>query len=204
MDKLLGDVLLQFTGVVRLLEYKAEGANLSKERGKHVALKKVLEDRGLAEISREVHWYVETKATEASLNLRTLPYLDAFPKPRVPPTHRLEDLVRSIADDVANQRATYSSSQIRDYLLCVRTINGSTKSGTGGLLLLVEPNGTLRFAPIRDLLDLNMMLSEWINEHVNQIGRSYQLEVSHARDKALSHEHQPKQDRSNDGPDFSR
>lgn len=48
-DQLLGDVLLKFTGVVRLLEFKAEGPDLSKERGKHQGLKKVIEDRNLTQ-----------------------------------------------------------------------------------------------------------------------------------------------------------
>lgn len=51
-DQLLGDVLVKFSGVVRLLEFKAEGADLRKERGKHAGLKKIIDDLGLAEISR--------------------------------------------------------------------------------------------------------------------------------------------------------
>lgn len=79
-DRLLADVLLNFGGVARLLEFKAEGARLDKELGKHAGLKQVIEDQGLSEISREVHWYVETKATEDSLGLLSVPYLDAFPR----------------------------------------------------------------------------------------------------------------------------
>ncbi|HHH8880193.1 TPA: hypothetical protein ACP3ZD_006291, partial [Pseudomonas aeruginosa] len=72
-DRLLADVLLNFGGVARLLEFKAEGARLDKEIGKHEGLKQVIEDQGLSEISREVHWYVETKATEDSLGLLSVP-----------------------------------------------------------------------------------------------------------------------------------
>ncbi|WP_405118081.1 hypothetical protein [Pseudomonas leptonychotis] len=81
-DQLLADVLLNFGGVARLLEFKAEGADLRKERGKHAGLKAAIEKKQLNDISREVHWYVETKSTEDSLGLLTVPYLDAFPRER--------------------------------------------------------------------------------------------------------------------------
>lgn len=53
-DQLLGDVLVNFSGVVRLCELKAQGASLKEEKGKHAVFKRVIEDIGFTEISREV------------------------------------------------------------------------------------------------------------------------------------------------------
>lgn len=199
-DQLLGDVLLKFTGVVRLLEFKAGGADLAKERGKHAGLKKVIEDRGLAAISREVHWYVETKATENSLGLLTIPYLDAFPPDRAPKTGRLEHLVQSIASDVANQRTRYTGAQINEYLLCVKTASGKAASGTGGLLLLAEPGGLLKFAPLEDILELNMEHREWVLERTSQIERNHQLQLERIQEIELSRQAKTKRDRSYERP----
>lgn len=185
-DQLLGDVLLKFTGVVRLLEFKAEGADLSKERGKHQGLKKVIEDRNLAEISREVHWYVETKATENTLGLRSIPYLDAFPRDRAPKVGRLEDLVLSTASAVAEQRMGYTGARINEYLLCVKTASGKAASGSGGLLLLAEPGGLLRFAPLEDMLELNMEHREWVVERTSQVQRSHELQLERIREIEIS------------------
>jgi len=187
-DKFLGDVLLDFTGVVRLLEFKAQGANMSKERGKHAVLEIAVQARGLEPISREVHWYVETKATQESLRLRTVPYLDAFPRPREEKVQSLEDLVQSIASDVVGQHKPYTAAQIREYLLCVRTANGTSSVGTGGLLILAEPTGRLQFAVLDDIQDLNMSHSHWVSERGKQMERDHQQTLNRDRNEELSRE----------------
>jgi hypothetical protein len=198
-DKFLGDVLLDFTGVVRLLEFKAQGSHMAKERGKHASLQLVVENKGLEAISREVHWYVETKATQESMRLRTVPYLDAFPRPREDKKQSLEDLVQSIANDVASQRKPYTVAQIREYLLCVRTTNGTSKAGTGGLLLLAEPSGRLQFAILQDIQELNMAHSQWVSEQDKQFELDHQRYLNRERNEVLSKEVQaPTHDRNND------
>ena len=184
-DQLLADVLLNFDGVARLLEFKAEGAKLGKERGKHAGLKQVIEDKGLSGISREVHWYVETKSTEDSLGLLTVPYLDAFPRDRAR-IGRLQDLVQSTAEAIAYQRSSFTAKQIREYLLTVKTINGTETSGSGGLLLLAEPGGGLKFAPLEDMLELNMTLREWVRERFERAEQNHQLALTKAKAKELA------------------
>lgn len=185
-DQLLGDVLLNFSGVARLLEFKAAGADLSKERGKHAGLKKIIEDRDLSDISREVHWYVETKATTDTLGLLTVPYLDAFPKVVQPRAGRLEDLVRATAKAIATQQTNFTGAQINQYLLAIKTLSGKSASGTGGLLLLAEPGGVLKFAPLEDMLELNMMHREWVTERIAHTERSHQLMLQKLQDKELA------------------
>jgi hypothetical protein len=187
-DKFLGDVLLDFTGVVRLLEFKAQGAHMSKEREKHAVLEIAMRARGLEPISREVHWYVETKASQESLRLRTVPYIDAFPRPREEKIQNLEDLVQSIASDVASQRKPFTTAQIREYLLCVRTANGTSSVGTGGLLLLAEPTGRLQFAVLEDIQELNMRHRLWISEKGKQMEREHQRSLNRDLGEELSPE----------------
>ena len=187
-DQLLGDVLLSFGGVARLIEFKAEGADLRKERGKHAGLKKIIEDEGLYEISRDVHWYVETKATTNTLGLLTIPYLDAFPRDRKPSTDRLEDLVQSTAEAIATQRASFTGAQIRRYLLAIKTVSGKTTSGSGGLLLLAEPGGVLKFAPLEDILELNMAHREWVNARIAHTERSHKLMLQKMQEKELKNQ----------------
>lgn len=187
-DQLLGDVLLDFCGVVRLLEFKAEGANLKKELGKHAGLKRIIEDRRLSEISREVHWYIETKATPDSLELLTTPYLDAFPRDKNPRNRRLEDLVQSTAEAIATQQTKFTGAQITQYLLAIKTVSGKTSSGTGGLLLLAEPGAALRFAPLEDLLELNLTHRQWVNERFADAERNHELMVQREHEKQQSKE----------------
>jgi len=184
-DRLLADVLLTFGGVARLLEFKAEGARLDKELGKHAGLKQVIEDRGLSEISREVHWYVETKATEDSLGLLSVPYLDAFPR-ETARDGRLHELVQSTAKAIALQKSSFTPKEIHDYLLAVKTVNGTESSGTGGLLLWAEPGGVLKFTPLEDMLELNMTHREWVKERFERAKENHQLPLDKATAKELA------------------
>ncbi|RRU75157.1 hypothetical protein EGJ05_10060 [Stutzerimonas xanthomarina] len=184
-DQLLADVLLNFGGVARLLEFKAEGADLRKERGKHAGLMAAIEQKQLTDISREVHWYVETKSTEDSLGLLTVPYLDAFPRNRAR-VGRLQDLVQSTAEAIAFQRSNFTAKQIRDYLLTVKTVNGSEASGSGGLLLLAEPGGVLKFAPLEDMLELNMTLRAWAKERFELAEQNHRIALEKAKAKELA------------------
>jgi hypothetical protein len=185
-DELLGDVLLKFTGVVRLIEFKAEGADLTKERGKHAALQVALEELGLVDVSKDVHWFVETKATEHTLGLRTLPYLDAFPRPRGPKLQRFDDFINTLAEDIATQRVTYTGAQIKEYMAWVRHINaGGGEVRSGGLLLVAEPGGLVRFAPLEDMLDLNMHDRPWVKARMLQMERETEFRMKREQEKEL-------------------
>ncbi|WP_340613910.1 hypothetical protein [Xenorhabdus thailandensis] len=64
-DKELGDMLLEFPSVVRLIEFKNSASSLEKEKKRCEQLTVAIgEHEILKKISREVHWYVETKPFE--------------------------------------------------------------------------------------------------------------------------------------------
>ncbi|WP_223480616.1 MULTISPECIES: hypothetical protein [unclassified Pseudomonas] len=201
-DQLLGDVLLKFTGVVRLIEFKAEGAKLAKERGRHAALEIAAKKLDFEAISREVHWSIETKATEQTLGLRTVPYLDAFPRPRGPKLQRLEDFINTLAQDIASQNVRYTGEQVNAYLAWVRKTQGTGEVGSGGLLLMAEPGGLLRFAPLADLFDLNLEHGMWIKERQHRLER----ELNFARQREHEREQKQRQKLTRkidiDGPEF--
>ncbi|HGM8395695.1 TPA: hypothetical protein ACKQBE_006139, partial [Pseudomonas aeruginosa] len=151
----------------------------------HEGLKQVIEDQGLSEISREVHWYVETKATEDSLGLLSVPYLDAFPR-ETARDGRLHELVQSTAKAIALQNSSFTPKEIHDYLLAVKTVNGTESSGTGGLLLWAEPGGVLKFTPLEDMLELNMTHREWVKEQFERAEENHQLALDKAKAKELA------------------
>lgn len=184
-DQLLGDVLLKFKGVARLIEFKAEGAKLTKEKGRHAALYAAIKETQLEPISREVHWSIETKATENTLGLRVVPYLDAFPRPKVTKIELLEKFIHTLAEDIVSQNVIYTGEQINEYFRWVRNTQGTGEVGSGGLLLLAEPGGLLRFAPLTDLLELNIEHSQWIKER--QVKLEKDLEYVRQKEKERKH-----------------
>lgn len=61
LDKVLGDVMLQFPGAWRLIEFKRVGANLKKERVKLATYRGATRrDVDLRKASLRAHWFVET------------------------------------------------------------------------------------------------------------------------------------------------
>ena len=159
-DKLLGDVLLKFPGVVRLIEFKAEDNRSSKELARHRTISTAIEGTRLKKISRSVHWYIETAADEKSLVSRIVPYLDAFPKEQK--NHRLENFIESLAQEVVNPTSSFTPAEIKAYLDWVREAHGGGNVGTGGLLLTASHDGTLHYAPMADLSELDLRHEQWI------------------------------------------
>lgn len=202
-DKLLGDVLLKFIGIVRLIEFKAHGASVTKERDKYDALKEIIELNRLEDISREVHWYIESKATDTTLGLLTIPYLDAFSERRYTLISRLQDFVQKLAVDITQQSTNFTSIEINDYLLYVRTMQGSGETGTGGLLLVAEPNGLLRYAVIDDLVDLNMEHRAWVEKKIQRSEMTLQSQIEKGpKEYSRARRHKIDQGASYDGPEF--
>lgn len=185
-DKLLGDLLVGFEGVVRLIEFKREGARMTKELGRHSVLTKAVAGGEMEAISREVHWYIETAAIDDTLKARIVPYLDAFPS--ITKDQQLESFIESLATQVVNQQAVHTKEQVNEYLSWVRMTQGDGAVGSGGLLLVVEPNGTLRYAPMRDLMDLNLEHKMWLaQEHrITQLEHERELKLSKSLDHSPS------------------
>jgi len=181
-DPLLGDLLAQFPGTVRLIEFKAQGARIDKEVGRHSTLSKAVGAAGFEEISRDIHWYIESAADEDVFRTRLVPYLDAFYCPGEPKRQFLETFIDKLACEVAEGSVRHRPEDIRKYLDWVRLTlgskgkKGSGAIGSGALLLVVEPNGALSFIPMHDLMELNLHRNELL-PYRNKLDQVYAQEL---------------------------
>lgn len=186
VDTLLGDLLLEFPGVVRLIEFKAEGNYSGKERARHKLLSSAMDATSYGRVSRAIHWYIETSSSEKSLVARVVPYLDAFPK--APKGQHLEDFIASLAQEVVNPQLTFKSEELRAYLKWVCNTLGNGIVGTGGLLLAAESDGTIHYVPMADLLELRLQHDQLIEFHHQRSDREmeYLLELARGRQQELT------------------
>lgn len=179
-DRLLGDLLLTFPGMVRLIEFKAEGNRSTKERARHGVLKSALSSEPRLEpVSRKVHWYVETAPSlREAVKARIVPYLDAFPAGQGEYA-RLETFIQALAQDIAGGRPTDPSAEA-GYLEFVRLTLGEGELGSGGLLLSADADGTLHYAQLLDLGELRLKHREWFARH-----ELYHREMERIRQREL-------------------
>lgn len=171
VDKELGDVLLTFPGLVRLIEFKMKGASLKKERLRYQALAIALagENAMLVETSKSVHWYVELSAKDdkAPLVSRVVPYLEAFTDSGSMRPGSIEEMVDQTARQAVSDVDPLSHLQARAYLDLVRLTLGKGKpAGAGGLLLVMDAKGGMHFAQVQDIIDLNLPDRMWLERAI--------------------------------------
>lgn len=188
VDKELADVLLSFPGLVRLIEFKMKGADLKKEKLRHRLLTLALsgaDDAPLLKVSRSVHWYVEvsTNLTDTPLVCRAVPYLDAFsPQPQQEDAASLEHLIEQTAREAVGELGALAREHAQSYLRRVRLTLAGTSTAAGGLLLVMGKGGSMRFAQLQDISDLNLPDRLWLDREL------YRQEPAHERDgPALEH-----------------
>jgi hypothetical protein len=159
-DKELGDMLLEFPGVVRLIEFKNKASSLTKEKDRHKQLMiQIGDNEKLQSISREIHWYVETEPfIEICLN-NINPYLDAFSGDES--SHTIESFIESISLSVINPQSTISSSELEAYLAMVSTCQGDGTIGTGGLVVSVGKEG-VRYLQFSNIMQLRLQHKEYV------------------------------------------
>ncbi len=77
LDGALSDVHLNYPGVVRLIEFKRATNKSDKEHKKRAKLELLLAGEPvLTDVSRVVHWYIETSESAVDWLTRITPYLD--------------------------------------------------------------------------------------------------------------------------------
>ncbi|MFP3708529.1 hypothetical protein SB783_31405 [Paraburkholderia sp. SIMBA_009] len=183
-DTLLGDLLLQFPGVIRLLEFKVEDNRAKKERARHTELMSAVAALPTLEaVSRRVHWYVEASTwNEQGLAVRAVPYLDAYPRSK--PRGQLESFIEALADEVVRGRSKLGESdEDMEYIRWVRRLQGEGEVGTGGLLLVANADGSLHYAQLLDLLELRIEHRLWVDLHAQRLERelTYQRQLAQGR-----------------------
>lgn len=188
-DTLLGDLLLEFPGVVRLIEFKAEDNRESKELSRHRKLAAGMSGNAeLQAVSRDVHWYVETApSTEHGVVARVVPYLDAFPRERAK-RDRLEAFIERLAQEVAEERPRVRADREAAYLRWVKQTQGDGMVRSGGLILVADANGALRYAQLLDMLEMRLSHRQWVELHHQRRERELTLERELGRRLERRHE----------------
>jgi len=116
---------------------------------------------------------------------RIVPYLDAFP--RLPEkTDSLDVFIGHIAQEVASGHTREQADDERTYLRWIKVTSGEGEVGTGGLVMVADKNGSLHYAPLNDLFELQLTHRDWIALHQARLER------------ALTLQHEPKRQRQHD------
>lgn len=139
-------MLLRFPGVIRLIEFKSAGNRSSKERTRQRVIRAALEaSPQFLPVSREVHWYIETEPSiHDGILARFLPYIDAFDVDVA--LDRLESFIAELAREVVGGTSSAKEeSEAAEYLRWVAMTHGEGTAGSGGVLLLADASGALRY-----------------------------------------------------------
>lgn len=183
-DKILGDLLLEFTGVVRLIEFKNKKTSLTKEKNKLEQINISLGDnKDMLRISRQIHWYIETEPTEDKIYNRIVPYLDAF-NPSIYGEYTIESYINKMVDEIINPDINFDIQGVKNYLQLIRNAQGNKDVGTGGLIIVANKK-EIRYVQISDFMQLRLQHKEFVKEIQNVYESVMKLEKE--KDKKKEH-----------------
>jgi hypothetical protein len=201
VDKKLGDVLLEFPGVVKLLEFKQLSNKSNKEAAKHRIIKDVIyHDESLVEISQSVHWFVESSPHKKTFISRIVPYLntypdkvaDKYPKQKSQTVYdSLEEFIQQIVEEVTNEGKRFTFEELSKYILSIATCQSKGEGGAGGLVILVNSEGCLRYAALTDMIQLRLQHREYIEsftreiDNVSEVKKNLVLEKTNKQEKGF-------------------
>lgn len=155
LDAVLGDVMLQFTGAWRLIEFKRVGADLSKELVKlHMFRGATSKNRNLQKASLRAHWFVETgqhvidALDNSEFKMLVRPYLELESHGGI----SLEEFTRQVADDAHAPEIPTKDFDL--YLRLIKLLGGMDRYEKSGLLVGFSESGGLVYMPLEDITDL--------------------------------------------------
>ncbi|MEM7593468.1 MAG: hypothetical protein AAF383_18475 [Cyanobacteria bacterium P01_A01_bin.83] len=198
-DKELADVLLEFPGVVRLIEFKQSNNNSIKEKTKLEHLKAMIGvNERLTNISKSIHWFVEITPKNKTFVSRIVPYLYLEDDLQNENQYKLEEFIEDIAEEAINAKNLFKRDELRYYLQLVKKINNKDTNSTSGILLSINSEGKLFFIELTDMLQLRLLDRDYIKN----------VELRYERENTLNREYSQQQelDRSNryrNKPDLS-
>ncbi len=174
-DSQLADVLIEQPGVMFLLEFKQSNNRSGKEKAKRLLLQRAVskEAKWVGELSRDVHFHVETSAASGRLDSKVLPYLDAELSYG---GDSLEVFVQKVTRSMPAVPGKWSEDRLRFYLSKVADCALEDVSGGGGLLCKVDATGCLTFAELIDLRQLRLQHSQYIQQWRDQAALSRRLQ----------------------------
>jgi hypothetical protein len=156
LDPTAGDVLIENPRVIRLIEFKRAAArDLTKEKAKLKVLRRMLEvlpDR-FREVSREIHWYVESQSHDSEFETRIIPYLDLdLPRPAAMTKFiELPEFVRNIADRACELSGSEAATEDQRAYLKEAFNLGSVSTSSGALIVGVTAQGQVKYELVEDI-----------------------------------------------------
>lgn len=187
-DPLFGDVLIRAPGMLRIFEFKQRDNKDAKEPNRHAKLVRNLAGKeDLIQISRAVHWFVETAPGERSFFSRIVPYLDAYPKS--PGLHDFAAFVNSTADAVVGGSEALAQADIANYLAQLLLLHKSGSVGSGGLIVKMSETGELHYAELTSILDL-ILTRQSIFEQQKQMEQAQSKEKTINNERELGFEYE--------------
>jgi len=153
LDKTLGDVLMESSHFVRLIEFKRARNKSDKEAKKLELITDILQkdkNKHLLDVSREIHWYVETEYDGKSFASQALPYLDIFTQGAC--KFDLNDLIKSIVLEMTRGHISESERRLfKEYISTISMVQGPSGGSSGALALWADESGGLRYLPVSDI-----------------------------------------------------
>lgn len=172
-DTSLADVLVEFPGTTRLIEFKQKNNKSNKERDKHKLIQRLLEAHSQLEpISRSIHWYIETLPVGDDFDSIVTPYIDAFPQPKS--IFNFWDFVNVTANEAVQDEYAFSENEIKEYLHFIRDANGSDYIGTGGLLVHIDNQGNVVYCELADMIQMRLSHEQYIDDMQKLSLKSYE------------------------------
>jgi len=170
-DTAIGDVLITAPGALRVLEFKREDNADPKEEKRFDRLCKVLTKYPprMSAVSREVHWYIETKPIKDRFDDRVVPYLEAFPRQKAfTAGSDLAKFVERTAQSMVGGQPSYTEEEAAAYLGLLASIHKNGRIGSGGLLFKISPNGSIHYAELVSILDLIVEKKILLRQYMEQ------------------------------------
>jgi hypothetical protein len=179
-DKELGDILLEFPGVIRLIEFKSLDNKSPNERARHFQLTSAIgEDKNLIMLSKSIHWFVGTVPKEQMFDSYILPYLEAYSGENS--RYSLERFIEVTAEEAVRGEGRFSREALRYYLSLIAHCQGSGKINTGALLLSIDTAGNINYVVLRDMMELRLQHRDFVRE----ITINRQRELEHKIEREL-------------------
>jgi len=182
-DKYLGDMLLEYPGVIRLFEFKNKASSLKKEKDKLRQIEICLNgEDDMIEVSRGIHWYIETEPKEDYVKNRIVPYLDAFDT-QVIGDKSIEIFIEEMVQEIIDPSYTIDYLSSQKYLDLIKASQGNSKgAGTGGVIINITDHG-IRYVQVSDFSQLRLQHKEYV------------LEIEKMNESVMKQEHQLIQER---------
>ncbi|WP_075255784.1 hypothetical protein [Herbaspirillum camelliae] len=196
LDPMLGDALLQGSRAMRILEFKRAENSSQKEASKRRALEAILGNKQwkpLAELSRQVHWYIESSHSVSKLDFTICPYLDFEHRSHlVGPT--FQEMISNFADELSSDGPS-RSALFKQYLNLLILTSKKQSTGSGAMIVFMSECGELRYVAVEHFHELDLHLDKYHDlvrgraSHASELRRQ-EFERLQLQEKKKEYEHE--------------